>query len=211
LPLTGLGECEPVAERFVGDVETRPPSWGSAFPAPEQSAPTQSVGVSRRRPASAEEDFLLVKRYILTGAPAAGKTSILRSLAERGWAVVEEAATAVIAREQLAGVNEPWQSGDFADKIVTLQRQREQQPVPNGVRVQFHDRSPLCTLALVRYLGHPVTTTLTQQIARVTREQVFERAVNEHLVNVASGGLLDLATSPMITVWGRSPSDNLIR
>lgn len=119
----------------------------------------------------------MVKRYILTGAPGAGKTSILRSLAERGWAVVEEAATDVIAREQLAGVSEPWQSDDFTDKIVTLQRQREQQPVPNGVRVQFHDRSPLCTLALVRYLGHPLTTTLTQEIARVTREQVFERAV----------------------------------
>jgi predicted ATPase len=66
----------------------------------------------------------LVKRYVLTGAPGAGKTSLLRSLRERGWAVVEEAATEVIAREQAAGFDEPWQSSDFVNKIVTLQRER---------------------------------------------------------------------------------------
>jgi hypothetical protein len=101
---------------------------GSAFSAPEQSALTQSIGVSRRRRASTEEDFLLVKRYILTGAPGAGKTSILRSLAERGWAVVEEAATDVIAREQLAGVSEPWQRSDFADKIVRCSARENSNP-----------------------------------------------------------------------------------
>lgn len=37
------------------------------------------------------------RRYVLTGAPGAGKTMLLRALAERGHAVVEEAATDVIA------------------------------------------------------------------------------------------------------------------
>jgi predicted ATPase len=35
--------------------------------------------------------------YILTGAPGAGKTAVLRLLETRGYAVVEEAATDVIA------------------------------------------------------------------------------------------------------------------
>jgi hypothetical protein len=98
---------------------------------------------------------LLVKRYILTGAPGAGKTTILHRLRERGWAIVEEAATDVIAREQALGVSEPWRSGDFIDKIVAVLRERQQQPVPNGVKVQFYDRSPFCTLALARYAGQP--------------------------------------------------------
>lgn len=43
----------------------------------------------------------------MTGAPGAGKTSILKGLQDRGYEVVEEAATDVIAREQALGVEEP--------------------------------------------------------------------------------------------------------
>jgi len=119
----------------------------------------------------------MVKRYVLTGAPGAGKTSILRSLQQRGWAVVEEAATDVIANEQAHGLDEPWRSDDFVDKIVTLQRHRQQQPTPAGVQVQFYDRSPFCSLALAQYLQHRTTATLSKEIARVMREQVYERLV----------------------------------
>ncbi|MFK4106870.1 AAA family ATPase [Streptomyces sp. NPDC019531] len=42
-----------------------------------------------------------MRRYVLTGTPGAGKTSILRCLAKHGYEVVEEAATAVIARARL--------------------------------------------------------------------------------------------------------------
>lgn len=93
-----------------------------------------------------------MKRYILTGAPGAGKTSILRSLRQRGWAVVEEAATEVIAREQAAGFDEPWQSSDFVNKIVTLQRERSNSALrlsrrpslrsPDSRRTAFDRREP---------------------------------------------------------------------
>ena len=41
-----------------------------------------------------------MRRYILTGAPGAGKTAILRQLELDGFSVVEEAATDVIAAAQ---------------------------------------------------------------------------------------------------------------
>ena len=44
-----------------------------------------------------------MRRYILTGAPGSGKTSILRALGARGYSVVSEAATDVIADEQAHG------------------------------------------------------------------------------------------------------------
>lgn len=116
-------------------------------------------------------------RYVLTGAPGAGKTSVLRILQEQGFAVVEEAATDVISREQRRGVTEPWRHADFIDKITELQRQRQQELVPGDARVQVHDRSPLCTLALARYLGHPVTPLLAGEVARMIREQVYEQPV----------------------------------
>ena len=39
-----------------------------------------------------------MRRYIITGAPGAGKTTLLEALQDRGYAVVDEAATDVPGR-----------------------------------------------------------------------------------------------------------------
>jgi predicted ATPase len=118
-----------------------------------------------------------MRRYVLTGAPGAGKTSVLHILRAQGFAVVEEAATDVINREQRRGVTEPWQHADFIEKIAGLQRQRLQEAVAGGAQVQVHDRSPLCTLALAWHLGHPVPLLLEREVARVIRERVYAQPV----------------------------------
>ena len=46
--------------------------------------------------------------YILTGAPGAGKTAVLRLLETMGYVVVEEAATDIIALDNALGCEEPW-------------------------------------------------------------------------------------------------------
>lgn len=47
------------------------------------------------------------RRFIVTGPPGAGKTTLILRLQQLGHDVVEEAATSVIAREQAAGVDAP--------------------------------------------------------------------------------------------------------
>ncbi|WUA93703.1 AAA family ATPase [Streptomyces pseudovenezuelae] len=66
-----------------------------------------------------------MRRYVLTGTPGAGKTSILRWVADHGYEVVEEAATAVIARAQAQSEGEPWTRASFIDEVVELQKQRQ--------------------------------------------------------------------------------------
>jgi predicted ATPase len=88
--------------------------------------------------------------YVLTGAPGAGKTAVLRLLETDGYPVIEEAATDVIAVGHALGRAEPWQDHEFIDKVITLQRQRQDSFLaPEGATV-FFDRSPVCTLALSR-------------------------------------------------------------
>lgn len=115
-----------------------------------------------------------MKRYILTGAPGAGKTAVLRALEAAGEVVVEEAATDVIALAQAQGVDQPWTDPGFIDAIVRLQRQREARAI--GDRV-FFDRSPVCALALARFLGHPVSPLLDAELARIVREGVYQHRV----------------------------------
>src|SRR5918911_1067339 len=87
-----------------------------------------------------------MKRYILTGTPGSGKTSILQELKSQGYGVVEEAATDVIACEQRRGNREPWLQPDFIDAIVRLQKQRQLEAAMASDELQWYDRSPICTL-----------------------------------------------------------------
>ena len=118
-----------------------------------------------------------MRRYILTGTPGAGKTSILRALHARGLSVVEEAATDVIALEHAHGVTEPHTDPGFIDRIVRLQTQRRLEADVVGAGVQFHDRSPICTHALNLYLGFPLSTALMAEIDRIRRDGVYQTRV----------------------------------
>jgi predicted ATPase len=78
--------------------------------------------------------------YILTGPPGAGKTAVLRQLEIIGYAVVEEAATDVIALGNALGHEEPWRDHDFIDKIIALQRQRQNSVAVTRDTTVFFDR-----------------------------------------------------------------------
>lgn len=113
--------------------------------------------------------------YILTGAPGSGKTAILRQLEIDGHAVVEEAATDVIALQQALGWPEPWREPGFADQVLDLQRKRQLAAEADARGVVFFDRSPVCTLALCRYLDLTAPRHLFEEIERMVAERWYER------------------------------------
>jgi predicted ATPase len=126
---------------------------------------------------AAASNLTMIKRYILTGTPGAGKTAILRQLELDGFGVVEESATDVIALEQARGVAEPWMDVGFVDAIVRLQRLREIRAAVTQDSIQFHDRSVVCTAALAEYLGFAMTPALAEELERIGVEEVFQRKV----------------------------------
>ncbi|HET7841192.1 MAG TPA: AAA family ATPase [Terriglobia bacterium] len=118
-----------------------------------------------------------MQRFVVTGAPGAGKTVIIRQLEMDGFSVVEEAATDVIALWQAKGIAEPWKRPEFLDAIVRLQQTRERRALSSTDRFQFHDRSVVCTAALADYLGMPRPQSLEQELRRVKEEKVFHLKV----------------------------------
>lgn len=114
-------------------------------------------------------------RFILTGAPGAGKTALIRQLESLGQEIVEEAATDVIALAQAKGTERPWEQPEFITEIARLQEFREAAPMRS--RRRFADRSLFCTLALAEWLGHPVPQALLARAGRLVADGWFDRRV----------------------------------
>ena len=117
----------------------------------------------------------MAREFILTGAPGAGKTLILRHLELAGIEIIEEAATDVIALEHGRGVERPWEEPEFISRIAGLQMLRAARPARGDLRVA--DRSLVCTLALAEYLGHPVPPALERGIGTALADPQLERRV----------------------------------
>jgi predicted ATPase len=118
-----------------------------------------------------------MQRFILTGAPGAGKTVLLRRLELAGFPVVEEAATDLIALVTAQGVVEHWKQPSFIDDIVALQRARQLRADAWPDDVVFFDRSPICTWALCEFLGRQPTPALIEEVERIERQRTYERRV----------------------------------
>ena len=118
-----------------------------------------------------------MRRFIITGAPGAGKTAIIRQLELDGFSVVEEAATDVITAAHAQGTVEPWRHASFIDAIAHLQRDRQIQASYQPDEVQFHDRCVICTAALAVYLGYPFSPFLTSELERVKKEAIYQNRV----------------------------------
>ena len=116
-----------------------------------------------------------MKRYIITGTPGCGKTSVIRALELTGASVVSEAATDLIAFRQAQGDTAPWKHPNFIDDIVRLQKHRQIDMCADYSDLHFYDRSPICTYALALYLGFEPSNNLISEIKRIHKYNIYEK------------------------------------
>jgi SAM-dependent methyltransferase len=158
---------------------------------------------------------LVHARLVLVHVPARGPalTTMAEALKPGGWLLLEEADPAL---QPLVCPDESGAEQELANKVKagfrTLLAQR-------GVDLAYGRTLPrLLRSAGLREVGSdayfPMGGPACTELERATVEQVRERLVAagiatdaelaQHLLNVATGRL-DLATSPMVTAWGRKP------
>ncbi|MCX6748243.1 MAG: ATP-binding protein [Candidatus Pacearchaeota archaeon] len=92
-------------------------------------------------------------RYILTGGPGCGKSSVLLAAELQGGAIIREAAEDFIRLQQARGIAKPWEEADFQDKILELQLERERFADKIGLRRVLLDRGTLDGLAYYQIQG----------------------------------------------------------
>ena len=90
----------------------------------------------------------LAHKYVLTGGPGVGKTSLIKKLQERGFHVIKEVATTLIEESLKKGLPNPAQGDgvvEFQNKIWSIQLNLESELQKN--QVAFLDRGILDSLA----------------------------------------------------------------
>lgn len=83
------------------------------------------------------------QRYILTGGPGAGKTSIINYLAKRGYLVAPEAATEIIEGGLKKNIENPWRADDYHIRMYELISKRQMEVLNSSAPIAFFDRGHL--------------------------------------------------------------------
>ena len=105
------------------------------------------------------------RRFIATGAPGSGKSTVLAMLMD-AVEVIPEAATDVNENMLAEGISRPELDDMFLPRIVLLQRRRRL--AADGM-LQVHDRSVYCTVALARFLGRGEPAELHEELEMCRR------------------------------------------
>jgi SAM-dependent methyltransferase len=161
---------------------------------------------------------LVHARLVLVHVPQRDRAlaAMVSALRPGGWLVVEEADPAL---QPLLCLEDDGPAQQLANR---LKRGFRQLMAERGVDLAYGRKLP----RLLREAGlvdvtadayFPVTGPALVELERATTEQIRDRLldsglataqeIDQHLANL-SGGPLDLATSPMITAWGRRGSDD---
>ena len=82
-------------------------------------------------------------RYIITGGPGAGKTSIISSLKMRGYLVAPEAATEIIEQGLKNLIEKPWLADDYHIRMYELILKRQIEVQNSSKPIAFFDRGHL--------------------------------------------------------------------
>ena len=89
--------------------------------------------------------------FAVSGAPGAGKTTVLDALAERGYVVVAESARAIIKERRAQGLSPRPEPLAFAKEILARDIDKYESADPN--QITFFDRSLVDALGMLKAAG----------------------------------------------------------
>ena len=113
------------------------------------------------------------QRYVITGAPGTGKTSIINALKKRGYCCVDENSREIIA-EQIINGGEilPWKNQIAFENLISRKRSKQYASIPKD-EIYFFDRSAIDCIAYLKVNNLESTS----QINQIIKNCIFNKTV----------------------------------
>jgi predicted ATPase len=112
-----------------------------------------------------------MEKYVLTGGPGSGKSSLILALEKQGEYTISEAAEDHIKYRQAQGQSEPWTEPNFQKEILNLQIQREAR-IPGQAERVFIDRGLYDGLAYEPKESE-IYKNITEEATKVKYSKIF--------------------------------------
>lgn len=117
------------------------------------------------------------RRYIITGGPGSGKTSIINELAKRGYLIVPEAATDVIEEGLQQNIQAPWMADDYHIKVSALMAKRQEEVRNSKKTVAFFDRGHLDGITYILLQRRKLPQEVVDYVQATIDENFFDKKV----------------------------------
>lgn len=117
------------------------------------------------------------KRYIITGGPGCGKTSVINDLTKRGYLVATEAATDVIEEGLRQNIQAPWMADDYHIKVSNLMSKRQEEIRNSKEPVAFFDRGHLDGITYILLQRRKLPQEVVNYVQTTINENFFNKTV----------------------------------
>lgn len=117
------------------------------------------------------------RRYIITGGPGSGKTSIINELAKRGYLIAPEAATDVIEKGLQQNIQAPWMDDDYHIQVSALMAKRQEEVRSSKEIVAFFDRGHLDGITYILLQRRKLPQEVVDYVQATVDENFFDKKV----------------------------------
>ena len=114
-----------------------------------------------------------LKRFVISGAPGSGKTTLINAIKEQDVFCFEEVSRSIISEAQQSGEEQPFLTDPLAFSKLLLSRRIDQYKYPQQTKIHLYDRGVHDVIAYLEGIGKSYPNDFNTKVQQLAYDKVF--------------------------------------